>query len=396
MTTGSITWGSRSDHDSKAGRGWIGETSSKSWTGEDRPSSYKTDVIGRLGQYASRSDRKRLENEPHPYRMTFNREVSHVITVQPWTWWGVNEGWKLAGPSYETTVPAAFGSGATPNDPWSSSDDLQLLANLKDQVYGGSANMAVTIAEMRETVNTLGQLAKGVSNLLLHAATYESLSGKRRKRYARNFVRKVSRSLPIKKAGGYWLAWRYAIRPALMDIDQQCQMLANINNRVTTNRFRARHNSSASGKWFGAPTLTDHKAAAVVFVTTKANELLVWSGVSDPASVLWEKIPYSFVVDWMLPVGNFLSAVDFWRKTEGSFVITHKVVRTVKGCYGNSGNVVVSGGGGYSYTHINLNRTVTTDPAIPYPFLNLEVRKSQLALKRTLDAVALFGLPRRL
>jgi len=328
--------------------------------------------------------------------MSFSQQVSPLITVQPWTWWGITEGWKKDGPSYETTVPAAFGNGATPTDPWSSNDDLQLLANLKDQVYGGSANMSVTIAEMRETVSTIGQLAKGVSNLLLHAATYESLSGKRRKRYAQNFVRRVSRNLPIKKAGDYWLAWRYAIRPALMDIDQQCQMLANINNRVAMNRFRARHKSSASGTWFGAPTLTDHKAAAVVFVTTKANEMLVWSGVSDPASVLWEKIPYSFVVDWMFPVGNFLSAVDFWRKTEGTSVITHKVTRTVKGCYGNIGNVVVSGGGDYSFTSIALNRTVTTNPAIPYPSIDLEVRKSVLALKRTLDAVALFGLPRRL
>jgi len=256
--------------------------------------------------------------------------------------------------------------------------------------------MAVTIAEMRETVNTIGQLAKGVSDLMLHAVTYESLSGRRRKRYAQNFVRRVMRNAPIRKAGNYWLAWRYAIRPALMDIDQQCQMLANINNRTSVHRFRARHKTSDSGEWCGAATSIKHEAAAVVFVTTKANELLVWSGVSDPASVLWEKIPYSFVIDWMLPVGNFLSAVDFWRKTEGSFVFTHKVTRSVNGCFGNEGNVVVSGGGDYSYTQISLNRTVTSNPTIPYPSLNLEVHKSMLALKRTLDSVALFGLPRRI
>lgn len=396
MTTGSITWGSRSDHDSRAGVGWIGEISSKTWSGVDRPSNYQTGVKDRLEQYASRSARKRLENEPHPYQMTFSKENSPMITVQPYTYWGISEGWKPNGPSYETTVPAVFGRGATPADPWSSNDDLQLLVNLKDQVHGGSANLAVTIAEMRETVNTLGQLAKGVSDLLLHAATFESLSGRRRKRYAQNFVRRVSRNLPIKKAGDYWLAWRYAIRPALMDIDQQCQMLANINNRTTSNRFRARHMKSEGSKWFGGTALVKHQAAAVVFVTTKANDMLVWSGVSDPASVLWEKIPYSFVVDWMLPVGNFLAAVDFWRKTEGTFVLTHKVTRTVNGCFGNEGNAVVSGGGGYSYTQIHLNRTVTSNPAVPYPSLDLEVHKSKLALKRTLDAVALFGLPRRL
>jgi len=396
MTTGSITWGSRSRHDSRAGVGWTGEVFSKTWTGTDRPSNYSTTVKDRLGQFAQRSARKRLEDEPHPYQMTFTHEVSPVITVQPYSYWGVSYGWSPAGPSYETTVPAAFGGGATPADPWTSNDDLQLLSNLKDQVYGGSANMAVTIAEMRETVSTLGSIAKGVSDLLLHAVKYESLSGKRRKRYAQNFVRRVSRKLSIKMAGNYWLAWRYAIRPALMDIDQQCQMLANINNRPQTNRYRARHKTSDSGTWFGGAASVVHEAAAVAFVTTKASELLVWSGISDPASVLWEKIPYSFVFDWMYPVGNFLSAVDFWRKTEGSFVFTHKVTRSVKGCFGSRGDVVVSGGGGYSYTKINMHRTVTSDPVIPYPSLNLEVHRSKLALKRTLDAVALFGIPRHL
>jgi len=396
MTTGSITWGSKTRHDSRAGVGWTGEVCSKSWTGLDRPPSYTADAKDRLGHYASRSARKRLENEPHPYQMTYTKEVSPVITVQPYIYGGIYYGWWSGGPSYETTVPAAFGRGATPADPWTSNDDLQLLSNLKDQVYGGSANMAVTIAEMRETVSTLGQLAKGVSKLLHHAVTFESLTGRQRKRYAQNFVRRVSRNLPIRKTGDYWLAWRYAIRPALMDIDQQCQMLANINNRPQTNRFRARHMQKDGGTWNGGAAEIVHEAAAIVFVTTKASELLVWSGISDPASVLWEKIPYSFVIDWMYPVGNFLAAVDFWRKTEGSFVFTHKVTRTVNGCFGTRGDVVVSGGGGYSYTQINMHRSVTSNPAIPYPSLNLEVHRSKLALKRTLDAVALFGLPRRL
>lgn len=32
-------------------------------------------------------------------------------------------------------------------------------------------------------------------------------------------------------------------------------------------------------------------------------------GLLNPAEIIWEKLPYSFVVDWFLPVGNWLSAL---------------------------------------------------------------------------------------
>lgn len=33
-------------------------------------------------------------------------------------------------------------------------------------------------------------------------------------------------------------------------------------------------------------------------------------GVTNPASLAWELLPFSFVVDWFLPVGDFLSSLD--------------------------------------------------------------------------------------
>lgn len=33
-------------------------------------------------------------------------------------------------------------------------------------------------------------------------------------------------------------------------------------------------------------------------------------GLTNPAEIVWERVPYSFVVDWFLPVGNWLSTLD--------------------------------------------------------------------------------------
>lgn len=33
-------------------------------------------------------------------------------------------------------------------------------------------------------------------------------------------------------------------------------------------------------------------------------------GLTNPAAIAWELVPYSFVVDWMLPIGDWLSVID--------------------------------------------------------------------------------------
>jgi hypothetical protein len=34
-------------------------------------------------------------------------------------------------------------------------------------------------------------------------------------------------------------------------------------------------------------------------------------GMANPLSLAWELLPYSFVVDWFLPIGQFLSSLDY-------------------------------------------------------------------------------------
>lgn len=381
MTTGSYSFGSKVG----PANNWVGDYTTRTWNGTDRPS---------IPKGISRAEKNRLRAVPHPYTATIVRTVSPRIKVQGMMY--SNGGWIPWGNPYDSTVMYEFGGPIPPTDPWTSNHELQLLSNLKDQVFGGSANMAVTLAEMKETLTSIASVATRVRKLLDHAVTFSSLPRRKRVAFAKGLIQLASRGRPIRTAGDYWLEWRYAVRPALLDLDSHCEMLANINNRPSSTRFRASAKAAASGTWRGGAGRTEHRARCVVEVTSKPNSLLVWSGATDPASVLWEKIPYSFVVDWVLPIGDFLSAVDLWRKVEGTFVTTHKVVRTVNGCYGSDGAKVVSGGGGFSYNQINLNRIVTSNPPIPYPSIDLSIRQTATALKRAIDAVSLFGLPRRL
>ena len=100
----------------------------------------------------------------------------------------------------------------------------------------------------------------------------------------------------------------------------------------------------------------------------------------------------------MLPVGDFLAAVDFWRRNEGTFVVTHVQEWT---CFswtpvtppeGDTGQLLTAASG-YSYRKLEMKRRVNTELQIPYPSLNLTIGKSATSLRRTLDAVSLFVIP---
>lgn len=45
-------------------------------------------------------------------------------------------------------------------------------------------------------------------------------------------------------------------------------------------------------------------------------------GVTDPASIIWEMIPGSFLLDWSIPIGDFLAARGVSNSLQGTFVTT--------------------------------------------------------------------------
>ena len=146
------------------------------------------------------------------------------------------------------------------------------------------------------------------------------------------------------------------------------------------------------------PAAATHRCYIRAILEDEPNRQLSYTGLADPASVLWEKIPLSWVVDWMLPVGDFLAAVDFWRRNKGVFVVTHVQEWTCAGFYpvypsDGKYNQTWEPQSGFSYRDLKMERTVNTELQIPYPSLDVEVGKSLTSLKRTLDAVSLFTNP---
>lgn len=319
--------------------------------------------------------------------------------------------WVPANPG--ATSESLYGLPPFPPDPWTSNDDLALIAKLREKVNSGRANVAVTIAEMGETVHTIGSLSRRVAKLTMDAAIKAADVGERvtsprhfakiAKAVGRKALRQQLRRGPFKRAANGWLEYRLAVYPALMDIGNHCESLANLQNKKNTTRFTAgrvtrdvRISPNFPPAMWG-PAEGIHRCYIRAILKDEPNRWLSYTGLADPASVLWERFPLSWVVDWMLPVGNFLAAVDFWRRNEGVFVVTHIKEQVCAGFYpvldSRGYNQTWEPQSGFSYRALEMERSVNTELQIPYPSLDVEVGKSLTSLKRALDAVSLLTNP---
>lgn len=127
----------------------------------------------------------------------------------------------------------------------------------------------------------------------------------------------------IRTASDNWLAWQYGVRPLVQDISgaiteyYKVRGVKPLIRRVVVNPPKkgfAKVSTSGSGQnWDTTSTrvvLTGHIECYAEFDSGSsawdqtANRL----GLTDPVVLLWEVMPYSFVIDWFLNVGEFLQA----------------------------------------------------------------------------------------
>lgn len=190
------------------------------------------------------------------------------------------------------------------------------LSKLKNQ----SVNLAVAFAERKETaellVGTLAGLAKAARSLhcgdMRGVARGLGLSGTPKSPRGRTFPQK-------------WLELQYGWQPLYSDVFGCVNAL---NQRDTDDAKR--YTVAVTGKVrdpFRRFTRTPQVRPCLDAISTDTgfegcfvrldyyleNPLLASLsalGITNPAEVVWERVPFSFVVDWFLPVGNYLSSMD--------------------------------------------------------------------------------------
>lgn len=259
----------------------------------------------------------------HPYTATHTRFTNEaglcVKRLGVWYYLGTPKNWDLT----------------TPTDPWSANDEIALAGKLREAIVGSSFNAGVAAAESKRTLKMLTDNATKIYSAFkavkrgnpMHALNI--LTGKnelsQRKGQKKTFIATKD------AAAANWLEMQYGWMPLLSDMFEGAVFLDTVMNKPTV--FRVKVTKFAGGQLVHKKQLTLSSSYATLPIDVVSSTRLVakltavnherLSGLQDPTSVAWELVPFSFVVDWALPIGNFLSAQELARSLTGVFVKTH-------------------------------------------------------------------------
>lgn len=239
----------------------------------------------------------------------------------------------LRGRASDTAPPRLL--NITANDSytaWTGNDTLSLQSRLLMEIRGHDFNLGVALAEGNETVKMVLSTAKALAGCIrslkrgnFHAAREYLRLGNdahllRRLERAKKGVRidpHIYKGMPSVSSkarndiAGRWLELQYGWLPLVNDVYEGANAFAVIANRprvttvkVSRNRIGLYNASTSPSNWSG---WTGVKERRRYFYEMSEDLTTPRSlGLYDPLSIVWEKIPYSFVVDWFIPIGTYL------------------------------------------------------------------------------------------
>lgn len=241
----------------------------------------------------------------------------------------------------QTFQENANGLPQAPNNAASWVSDLsdKATSNLLNNLKNSNFNAAQAIAERKQTADlvasTATRVAKAYSNLRHgnFAKAASDLGITPPKRAGRRF----NKNWPIdqaKAAGNAWLELNYGWKPLLADVYGSMETLARANNPPNGNQngnviyhkaksraVRKENPMSRTNASIGTnvgSVITVASAQVEVYVrcgitysvSSPPIQALANVGISNPALLAWELLPYSFVADWFIPIGNYLGQLD--------------------------------------------------------------------------------------
>lgn len=191
----------------------------------------------------------------------------------------------------------------------------QSLIAARINLKSSSVNLGIAFGERRATANLLGSTATSLATSVRalrrgetrNAMNALGISSRRREPRGANVPQK-------------WLELQYGWKPLLSDVYGAARALEKRPKgdwRVTakaTRKVKIESNVRNTDEIFAHACSARGQLSCFTRIDAlPQNEALISLaslGVTNPLLIGWELVPYSFVVDWVLPIGDYLESLD--------------------------------------------------------------------------------------
>jgi hypothetical protein len=216
-----------------------------------------------------------------------------------------------------------------------------------------------------------------------------------------------SASKASKSFSNHWLSYKYGWMPLLMDIKGSAEAIVDqlhggrlpwqvVSARVTSQTSKQNHFTSA----YSTGSYGDEAASAA-----KSYKIKIWAdissphlnqaqqlGLTNPAAVAWELVPFSFVFDWFMSVGNYLVAATALQGVtiRRAFVSRIREVNTSYHSHAQAYETSTSRISGYDLLFSSYGRSYSRAPySVDSAFLYPPINRDPLNFNRLVTGLAL-------
>jgi len=251
-------------------------------------------------------------------------------------------------------------------------------------VNSGDFHAGIFLAELPEAIESvvglttsifrsITALSKGdVSGSLRHLTRALSARGHKR-------VKPPNVKLQATDISSTWLAMQYAWKPLLQDLENLMEKIEEMKKeRGLVFKSRGKNVYIRPMRLGREPGYEQRVRFQAIWTLREHPSMAQILGLTDLASIVWEKVPLSFVVDWFIPIGNYLKVMSFPPKLVNQFC--HSILSTASTKQSHVDEVKPGDNlgswfrdGSWDLRRFDFVRSVGTDPnsidfyGIPYP-----------------------------
>lgn len=336
--------------------------------------------VGVLNQRTWSGNNGKQRNNPYDCSLSF-------------VYWPLIDWYANSAPSVKRTgtVLTCFGGGSSPSLPTQAQKDecyTRALKGVLGKWKRHDFSAAVFLGELPETVSMVAEPCMSVLKSYRYAR--KGKFSKARKVLS-EYLSQTGRTFKVdRSASSNWLALRYGWIPAISDayaaVDAYHALRASVPRKTrlrSKNTLKIPQTQSSLLKF----QVFERTFRTQVILETETKQTVLESlGFANPALLAWELLPLSFVVDWVISIGDYLQlCFDLPSGAKVQYITTTKMT-AIKAGPCTHPSYVIHKSDAFRERSIDIKRTVSSGPDVPLPRIKNPFNGS---LNRVLDMAAL-------